>query len=232
MNPGLRFGLAAIIALTAAWAGAQIYLSRFAHGGEHGVTVPAGEASPVTASEAAAEADAGVPASHEIPEKLPEFKLADLDGHPTSVSLWRGKSLMINFWATWCAPCRREIPLLQALNEEKSGQNVMVLGIAVDYPDKVKAFRDQYKVRYPLLVGEQDALNLAAAFGVSSPAFPFTVFTDNRGEIVTLYLGQLKRRQADAILAVVEDLNRDRVALAAARSRIAASLGEIRNSGS
>ena len=231
MNQGLRFGLTALISLAAVWAGAEVYLSRFAAPVEHGVPVPAGESSPATGQDLDDEPVLGVASRVKIPEKLPDFKLADLEGRLTSVSQWQGKSLMINFWATWCPPCRREVPLLQALHAEKSGQDTLVLGIAVDYPDKVREFRDRYKIAYPLLVGEQDALDVAAALGVASPAFPFTVFTDRRGEIVALYLGELKRPEADTILGVVGDLNQDRIALPAARTRIAELLGRIRNKG-
>jgi len=204
-----------------------MYLSRFAAPAERGVPVPAGETSPPTARDLTDEAAVAALPSVKIPEVLPDFKLADLDGRMTPIAQWRGQSLMINFWATWCAPCRREIPLLQALHAERSGHGTSVLGIAVDYPDKVREFRDRYKIAYPLLVGEQDALDLASALGVASPAFPFTVFTDRRGQIVTLYLGELKRPQADTILAVVDDLNKDRVALPAARARIAEALSRI-----
>ena len=224
MNQGLRFGLAALISLAAVWAGAEMYLSRFAPPAEHGVPVPAGEASEATAQDLGDDAAMANPPTVKIPQQLPDFKLADLDGRMTSVSQWRGKSLMINFWATWCAPCRREIPLLQALHAEHAGHDTLVVGVAVDYPDKVREFRERFKIAYPLLVGEQDALDLAAALGVASPAFPFTVFTDRRGEIVTLYLGELKRPAADTILAVVDDLNEDRITLPAARARIATAL--------
>jgi len=227
MNQGLRFGIAAIVSLAAVWAGTQVYLSRFTLREEHGISVPAGEAGTTTDGDLAGDEAVGALPPVKIPEKLPDFKLADLDGHLTPVSQWKGRSLMINFWATWCAPCRHEIPLLQSLQAEKSGQNTTVLGIAVDYPDKVRTFRDQYKITYPLLVGEQDALDLAASVGVASPAFPFTVFTDQRGEIVALYMGELKREEAHSILAVVDDLNKDRIALPAARARISAHLASI-----
>ena len=77
-----------------------------------------------------------------------------------------------------------------------------VIGIAVDDRDTVLAYADELKIAYPLLIGEQDALDAAAAFGVESPAFPFTVFTDRRGEVVALYVGELHKPQADLILSV------------------------------
>ncbi len=144
-----------------------------------------------------------------IPDRLPQFSLADRAGKPTSITSFAGKSLIINFWATWCAPCRREIPLLESLHAEWAGRDVSVVGIAVDYRDKVLDFASRFHMDYPLLMGEQDALDAAAAFGVQSPVFPFTVFTDRRGEVVTLFVGELHRPQAELILSQVQNLNRE-----------------------
>ncbi len=159
-----------------------------------------------------------------IPLRLPDFSLKDLGGKSTSIGSWRGKSLVINFWATWCAPCRREIPLLKTLAADWAGRDLTVVGIAVDQPDKVQQFAGQFKIDYPLLIGEQDALDVAAKFGMESPAFPFTVFTDRRGEVVALFVGELHRPQADFILSQVQLLNQERIALAEARRAIAEGL--------
>ena len=201
-----------------------------------GVRVPAGEASPPTPSDFDAPFDLGVgtalapggPASLKIPERLPEFSLGGRTGEPTSIATWRGKSLIINFWATWCAPCRHEIPLLQSIRREWRDRNVEVVGIAVDYRDKVVAYADELKIAYPLLIGEDDALDVARAFGVDTPAFPFTVFTDQRGEVVALYVGELHKTQADLILSVVQSLDQNRVQLPEARRTIAEGLRSLR----
>jgi peroxiredoxin len=185
-----------------------------------GVRVPAGEASPPTPSDFDK-------SSLKIPERLPEFSLGGRTGKPTSIATWRGKSLIINFWATWCAPCRHEIPLLQSIRREWQTRNVEVVGIAVDYRDKVVAYADELKIAYPLLIGEDDALDVAMAFGVDSPAFPFTVFTDERGEVVALYVGELHKAQADLILSVVQSLNQNRVQLPEARHTIAEGLRSL-----
>ena len=226
MTSASRLGLAACLSIAAVWAGAQVYLSRGATHTDRGIPAPAGEASMPIAADQNSPFDAAPPAK--IPDRLPEMTLANLEGKPTSISHWQGKSLMINFWATWCPPCRREIPLLQALHDEKAAENIEIVGIAVDYVDKVRAFRDQFKISYPLLVGEQDALDLVAALGVEQPAFPFTVFTDRRGQIVALYMGELKRAAADSILSVVAQLNADRIALPAARIRISEQIAALR----
>ena len=162
-----------------------------------------------------------------IPERLPPFSLADRSGKPTSITSFAGHSLIINFWATWCAPCRREIPLLQALQAEWAGRETTVVGIAVDHRDAVLEFADRFKMTYPLLIGEQDALDAAAALGVVSPVFPFTVFTDRRGDVVALFVGELHRPQAELILGEVHTLNQGTVELPAARAAIAAGLAQL-----
>ena len=101
----------------------------------------------------------------------------------------------------------------------------------MDYVDKVRDFRERYKITYPLLVGEQEALDLTRKLGVETPAFPFTVFTDRKGRVVTLYLGELKRPVADAILAVVDELDAGRIELAPARERIDAQVRALRGAG-
>jgi thiol-disulfide isomerase/thioredoxin len=224
MNPtGPRFVGAAVIMLAAIWAGTRLYASR--HAPDHGaVAVPAGEASAPDPTEAAALN--GPAARATVPELLPSFSLLDQRGKATPISAWSGKSLVINFWATWCAPCRREIPLLKTLSGEW-GTDMTVIGIAVDYRDKVQEFARQFSIDYPLLVGEQDALDVAAQFGMESPAFPFTVFTDRRGQVVALFVGELHRPQVNLILSVVRNLNQDRLRLADAKRTIAEGLSKL-----
>ena len=189
-----------------------------------GVRVPAGEASPPIPSDLDKPWDPAEPPRVIIPDKLPEFALGDKQGKRTPISTWQGKSLIINFWATWCAPCRREIPLLESLSQDWGSRNVQVVGVAVDYRDKVLAYANDLKIPYPLLIGEQDALDAATALGVESPVFPFTVFTDRRGQIVALFVGELHKPQAELILSVVQNVNEDRIPLTTARHAIADGL--------
>jgi len=189
--------------------------------------VAAGEASPPVSGDAEAFDGPPSPPPPAVPDRLPAFSLADRTGKSVPIATWRDKSLIINFWATWCAPCRREIPLLESLHREWSTRGVEVVGIAVDHPDQVAAYADEMKIAYPLLIGEQDALDVATSLGFASPVFPFTVFTDRRGEVVTLYVGELHRAQADLILSVVQGLDQNRVPLPEARRRIAAGLQSL-----
>jgi thiol-disulfide isomerase/thioredoxin len=223
MNSGTWRVAAALLALVVGvWAGLRLH-SHTAPS-VSGVRVPAGEASPPLPSDLDKPWDPAEPPRITIPEKLPEFALGDRTGKRTSISTWQGKSLIINFWATWCAPCRREIPLLESLSQNWQSRNVQVVGVAVDYRDKVLAYANDLKISYPLLIGEQDALDAATALGVDSPVFPFTVFTDRRGQIVTLFVGELHKPQADLILSVVQNVNEDRMPLTTARHTIADGL--------
>jgi thiol-disulfide isomerase/thioredoxin len=228
----LRLAGAALIAVLGIWAGAEVYSPRGAALKPRGVLVPAGEASAPNASDLAHPPEGAVPDGAlpppKIPDRLPQFSLQDRTGKATSIATFEGKSLVINFWATWCAPCRSEIPLLKTLHAEWAGRDVSVVGIAVDYRDKVLEFANEFKIGYPLLIGEQDALDAAAAFGVESPVFPFTVFTDSRGEVVALFVGELHRAQAELILSEVQSLNKGLVRLPAARREIAEGLRALK----
>ena len=223
-----RYAAAIALAAAAAWAGARFHAGRMPQAAA-GMAVPAGQASPQTAADLAALQNANAMAGIRIPERLPRFTLNDLDGKPTSIAAWSGKSLIINFWATWCAPCRREIPLLESLDGQRGLQDFAVVGIAVDHRDEVARFASQFHIRYPLLYGDQDALDVASALGVASPAFPFTVFTDRRGRIVALYLGELHRPQIRLILGIVQNLNDDQVGLGAARHAIDDGLDRLKS---
>ena len=195
--------------------------------GAPGIRVAAGETSPPSAADALPTPAPGALPAVRIPERMPRFTLPDLNGKPTAIDAFRGRSLIINFWATWCAPCRREIPLLKAVNTDWKDRRFSVLGIAVDQRAAVVRFAQRFQISYPLLAGQQDALDVAAAFGVATPAFPFTVFTDDRRRIVALYLGELHRPQIDLILRVVQRLNAGRLELPAARRAIDAGLAQL-----
>ena len=219
---------ALVVVLLAAWAGHRAHLAEL-HARE-GIPVPAGEASaPVTLPGLPGDGapEAGLVVSRTIPDRLPPFTLRDRAGVATPISTWQGKSLIINFWATWCAPCRREMPLLQSLDQSWAGRDFRVIGIAVDHRDAVEGFARSLQIGYPLLIGEEDALDVATSLGVTTPAFPFTVFTDRRGQIVALYIGELHKAESDLILSAVFEVNQDRLAVDAARERIAAGLARL-----
>lgn len=223
----LRLAGAALLVIFGIWAGAWVYLHHPHAPAAVGIPVPAGHASAPNPSDFDGPSAGALPPA-KIPDRLPQFSLGDRSGKATSISAFAGKSLVINFWATWCAPCRSEIPLLQALNTEWAARDVSVIGIAVDYRDKVLEYAERLKIGYPLLIGEQDALDVATTFGVDSPVFPFTVFTDRRGEVVTLFIGELHRPQAELILAAVHNLDKGLIELPAARQAIVHGLQALK----
>jgi thiol-disulfide isomerase/thioredoxin len=138
---------------------------------------------------------------------LPVFRLADREGTPRSLQDWPDRSLIVNFWATWCAPCRREIPLLMQLQHDHGAEGFQVIGVAADFREQVLAYADEMKIDYPLLIGEQEALDAASAFGIEAVGFPFTVFSDRQGRIVAAHLGELHAEQAAIILDAVRRVN-------------------------
>ena len=158
---------------------------------------------------------------------IPDFQLADREGQLRSLKDWQGKSLIVNFWATWCAPCRREIPLLQQIARERGKDGFQVIGIAVDFRDKVIEYADQIGIDYPLLIGEQEALDAATAFGVEAVGFPFTVFADKQGRVIAAHLGELHRDEAELILDAVAAVNAGQQDPLAARAAIEAGLAAL-----
>jgi thiol-disulfide isomerase/thioredoxin len=157
---------------------------------------------------------------------MPNISLADADGIRHALSEWKGRPLLINFWATWCAPCRREIPLLKTLRHERAADGVEVVGIAVDFRDAVRHYAREMSIDYPVLVGEQDGLNAIAAFGMDT-VFPFTVFVDRLGRIVTLKIGELHSDEVRFILDEVKAIDHGRIELAAAKSQIADGIAAL-----
>jgi thiol-disulfide isomerase/thioredoxin len=166
------------------------------------------------------------PTPHAIPSDLPTISLADADGVKHSLSEWKGRPLLINFWATWCAPCRREIPLLKTVRRERAADGIEVVGIAVDFRDAVQHYAQEMSIDYPVLVGEQDGLDAIAAFGMDA-VFPFTVFADAQGRIVTLKIGELHADEVHFILDEVKAIDSGRTALAAAKKEIADGIASL-----
>ncbi|HEX7079926.1 MAG TPA: TlpA disulfide reductase family protein [Gammaproteobacteria bacterium] len=152
-------------------------------------------------------------------DTLPSFTLENLDGEQQSIRSWPGKPLVVNFWATWCAPCLREIPMLKTFQEANPW--LTVVGIAVDREEPVRAFAEDMDFNYPILMGEADAVNAAASFGVEFVALPFTIFTDAEGRTLGVHTGELHPEHLDNLLAVLGDLRSGRASLEDARARIA-----------
>ncbi len=163
---------------------------------------------------------ATAPKAKAVPAVLPEITLTDRDGTPRKLSEWQGQALVLNFWATWCPPCVREIPLLNRTREARRPQGFEVIGVAVDFRDDVLKFAQERQViGYPLLIGEEDGLAAVDAVGMS-PAFPFTLFTDRQHRVVTVKVGELHDDELALVLDTILELDAGKIALEAAQSRI------------
>jgi len=124
----------------------------------------------------------------------------DLDNRTRRLAEWRGKVLVCNFWATWCAPCREEIPLLVAARRKYGPGGVEIVGIAIDNVAKVRQFSASFDISYPVLVAGADGLELMRKLGNSSGGLPYTVIADRQGALAHRKLGALKAGELDGLL--------------------------------
>ncbi|MGZ8993187.1 MAG: TlpA family protein disulfide reductase [Burkholderiaceae bacterium] len=124
----------------------------------------------------------------------------DADGDLQPMNQWQGRLLVVNFWATWCAPCVEEMPDLQKVQVEYAERGVTVVGVAIDNASAVKRFRDEQKVDLPLLVAGAAGTELLRQLGNASGALPYTVLLDRSGRVVQSKLGRLHASQLRAWL--------------------------------
>ncbi len=142
-------------------------------------------------SEASAPAAPAGAAVARVGGPRPDPALVDVDGRPRSLGEWSGRRLLVNFWATWCAPCREEMPALDQVRRERVGSGVEVVGIALDDAEAVRAFLARTPVSYPVLLAPADAPNPALAFGDTRGALPYSVLVGADGRIERQRLGGL-----------------------------------------
>ncbi len=133
-------------------------------------------------------------------EKIMAASLPDLQGTNQPISQWKGNVLVVNFWATWCEPCREEIPEFINLQQRFSSQGLVFIGIAVDQKEKVAVFSKEMGINYPVLVGGMNAMALANAAGNFQGALPFTVVIDRSGKITDTRLGRLSQSKLESML--------------------------------
>jgi thiol-disulfide isomerase/thioredoxin len=170
--------------------------------------------------------DAAPPPPLPVPSVVPDLSFPNLKGTPTSLRTFAGAPLIINFWATWCAPCREEIPLLRDLRQHYRSQRLEVVGIALDFDAAVQQYLQKTPIDYPVLIGEQGGFTATQQFGVQA-VLPVSVFADSRSRIVAVKVGQLHREEAEFILSEIDSLDRGRVGMEEARSAIEARLRQL-----
>jgi thiol-disulfide isomerase/thioredoxin len=164
----------AVVAIGAAVAGA---------GYHYGWSRPAGEARPAA-----------------VAARVFAARWTDLQGGAPSLEQWRGQVLVINFWATWCAPCREEIPGFVRLQERYGARGVQFVGIAFDQPDKVSEFAREFRMNYPLLLGGLETMDLLRQAGNRAGVLPYTLVIDRSGQVVSRLPGGLKEPKLEALI--------------------------------
>ncbi|MEQ1772516.1 MAG: TlpA disulfide reductase family protein [Burkholderiales bacterium] len=170
-NRILRYSLYTFIALTAFGAGLWMSGSRQAGAPE------------VTASEA-----------------LLALALPDLQGKPQRLDQWRGKVLVVNFWATWCAPCREEIPIFVKMQEKYGAKGLQFVGISIDQVDKTQEFARNFSINYPNLIGTIDTVEISRQAGNKRRVLPYTIILDRKGEIAVTEMGGLTQEKLESIV--------------------------------
>jgi thiol-disulfide isomerase/thioredoxin len=130
----------------------------------------------------------------------PLFSLKDLDDKTRDVKEWDGQVLMVNFWATWCPPCRKEMPAFIRLQEKYKSKGFKIIGIALDDKQSVIDFTDPMGINYPILMAAQDGIALTKAYGNTLGVLPFTVIVDRKGKIIDRHRSGLTYEEAEALI--------------------------------
>lgn len=135
-----------------------------------------------------------------VGSQRPAFTLASVSGEAMDVSQWDGQVVLLNFWATWCPPCRREIPALIELQDRLGPQGLQVVGIAIDQRQLVEEYRDTMGINYPVLVGETEAMEISAAYGNTYGQLPYSVVIDRQGRITDIHRGELTTEDVETLV--------------------------------
>jgi len=139
-------------------------------------------------------------ASPAIGIQRPEFAATDLNGQMRNIREWDGKLIFLNFWATWCPPCKREIPAFIELQQQFGDRGVQFIGIAIDDEQAVREFVEQTGMNYPSLLTQAEGAGLARRYGNAAGVLPYTVIINRKGEISNTIMGELSKIRAKEIM--------------------------------
>jgi len=133
----------------------------------------------------------------EAAAELMRLRLPDTSGNEQSLAQWRNKVLIVNFWATWCEPCREEVPVLLRAQAKYAANGVQVVGISVDSVDKVRQFANEYRIEYPLVIGSIAVIEVTRRLGNKAAGLPYTVVVDRSGRVVKTHLGAISEAELE-----------------------------------
>lgn len=128
-------------------------------------------------------------------QQLTSLSLTDSHGQIQKLSQWQGKFLLVNFWATWCAPCVQEMPELSELQKDLSKNNIQLIGLGIDSPSNISEFAQKYQISYPLFAAGMEGTELSRQLGNQAGGLPFTVLISPDGSLLKSYLGRLNIQQ-------------------------------------
>ena len=117
------------------------------------------------------------------------------DGKPANSENWRGKLLVLNFWASWCPPCVEEMPALDRIAQEYASKNVLIVGIGIDSPSNIREFLQKTPVSYPIVLGGLEGSNLSKQMGNTQGALPYTVVVNSKGKSIYTKLGKISEEE-------------------------------------
>ena len=135
-----------------------------------------------------------------MPKQMVEFTLPDIDGKLHNINQWRGKLILLNFWATWCPPCREEIPLFIDMQEKYGKRGLQIIGVAIDSKQAVENYPDFAFMNYPVLIGQEKVMAIMKQYGNRIGSLPYSVVIDPQGRVLGRKIGAYKRSEIEALL--------------------------------
>jgi len=139
-------------------------------------------------------------AINEIPKPISSLIFEDFLGNEINLNDYHGKLVIINFWATWCAPCKKEMPMLQTMHLNKEEYGIQIIGIAVDHNEPVRDFIHEYGIEFPILIGQSNAYKIMQLLGNTATTLPYTVVVEPDGLITWYKSTEVKPEELPSIL--------------------------------
>lgn len=159
-------------------------------------TVTACGAPDDTATPGSAATEGSADPGAQAPQRI-DFTLPNLAGEPQSLSQWDGDLVLLNFWATWCPPCKKEMPLFQQYHEAHAEDGFTIVAVAVDELEETRAFVDTFGIGFPILIGQDEAMAVGRDYGNRIGALPYTVLIDREGLVRETHRGEVTEADLD-----------------------------------